>query len=46
MSRLNKTNVKLRKRLSRLNETNVEVEKQKEYLNLKNESPMQRRLIN
>ena len=25
---------------------NVEVEKQKEYLNLKNESPMQRRLIN
>ena len=36
MSRLNKTNVELRKRLSRLNKTNVEVEKRMSLLNERN----------
>ena len=36
MSRLNKTNVELRKRLSSLNKTNVEVEKRMSWLNERN----------
>ena len=36
MSRLNKTNVELRKRVSKLNKTNVEVEKRMSWLNERN----------
>ena len=43
MSRLNKTNVELRKRLSRLNKTNVEVEKRMSWLNEKNAELEKRR---
>ena len=43
MSRLNKTNVELEKRMSRLNKTNVEVEKQMSRMNKTNFKVAKRR---